>query len=189
MEVALPAYAWSEFETLIRDAAHATGVDMRTIIACICTESGGKYNAERYEPHLNDRSMGLMQTLTLTARHVGGLLGYPTETPAGDELAESYLMPKNSLPHSGYSSTLHGGSVGPWRRFLYEPRNSILIGAATLGELDKRYDLDGDPVLLAASYNAGGPYVDAANPWGLRMHGPHVDAFAGFWTLAAEALA
>lgn len=181
MEVGLAAYVWAEYETLIRDASQSTGVDRRTIVACICTESSGSYKAERYEVHLHDYSIGVMQTLTRTARHVGGRLGYPTQTPAGDELATSYRMPKNSVPN--------GGTIDEWRRFLCEPRNSILVGAATLAELDKRYDLEGDPVLLAASYNAGGPYVDRANPWGLRMHGPHVDAFAGFWTLAAEALA
>jgi len=179
-EQALPAYVWSEYEMLIRDASHSSGVDRRTIVACICTESTGKYNAERLEAHLNDSSLGLMQTLTRTARHVGALLGYPTKLP-DDALARPYLMPRNSLPG--------GGAMLDWRRFLFEPRNSILIGAQTLAELNKRYDLGGDPLLLAASYNAGAPYADAANPWGLRMYGPHVDTFAGFWTIAAEALA
>lgn len=183
-EQALPAYVWATWEPLIRDAAHATGVDMRTIVACICTESGGKYNAERFEPHLNDRSMGLMQTLTQTARHIGMQLGYPGTVASGDESAESYRLPTASLTQSS-----DVGACNDWRRFLYEPRNSILIGAATLAELDKRYGLNGDPVLLAASYNSGGPYVDDANSWGLRQHGPHVDCFAGFWTLAAEVMA
>ncbi|NBC18354.1 MAG: transglycosylase SLT domain-containing protein [Bacteroidetes bacterium] len=163
-------------------AAGAFGVPLSLLVAIACAESQGQTDAERYEPHLRDRSIGIMQTLTSTAWQQGLAMGWPQEDePADEALAalpdvlpevERLPMPVRPLPQ--------GGDHKAWRAWLSQPYVSIVMGAATLVALDRRWELLGDPVLLAAAYNAGGPYADVANPWGLRQHGPYLDTVTRF---------
>ena len=183
-EQALPAYVFGAWRGYIQNAAKMLSVDVRTIVACICTESAGNPMAKREEPQLEDASFGLMQTLTKTAYAMGLLLGFPREVPSDDAKAGSYLLPESPLPKT--IGIEFARRHEDWRRFLFEPRNSIWCGTRALRWIDAHYECDGDPVLLAAAYNSGGVYRDDANPWGLRMFGPHCTTFAGFWTLATE---
>lgn len=176
VEQALPESIWEQWGDHIQNASEMLDVDIRTIIACICTESAGHPMAYREEPHLNDASYGLMQTLTRTAYAMGMLLGFPRQVPSDDAKAVSYLLPSKPLPSGGDS----------WAPFLFNPRNSIWVGTRALRWIDKHFDCEGDPILMAAAYNSGGFYKDDSNPWGLRQFGPHCTTFGGFWTLAAE---
>lgn len=58
---------WRDYGPLCAEAARSQGVPVELIVATIATESKGDPNAERGEPQLNDRSVGLMQTLIATA--------------------------------------------------------------------------------------------------------------------------
>lgn len=154
---------WKEFERELREAHDTTGVPIATIMATLQTESGGKADAERFEKHLGDWSFGLMQTLSETAFAIARQLDVDA--------------PRKPIPR--------GGVVSEWRAFLSVPRNSILIGAAYIAYNDVRFKLLGDPILAAASYNAGSPRVKMVNPWGLVCTtGPtydHCDVFSKWW--------
>jgi soluble lytic murein transglycosylase-like protein len=184
----LPSYAVTNWFDDIKDAARNTGVFVQTIIACMCTESACDPCAQRFEAIRGDYSLGLMQTLTTTAWSMGDRLGYPIEVDQTNPKALRYKLPRHWLDLNRKTHNPQETLFKEWKAFLFDPRNSILIGAKALQEFDKTWNLKGDPVTMAASYNAGGPYVDKKNPWGLRMFGPHVDAFVGFWNLASELL-
>jgi hypothetical protein len=145
---------------VIQHMGWAFDVDVRVLTAVICVESGGKVDAERYEEHLRDRSIGLCQTLTATAHQLAKELGVPN-------------VPSNPLPR--------GGDLGEWRKFLGMGWNSIMLAGAYLQKADRRWTLRSDPVLLYACYNAGSPRVTDKNPWGLVNYGHALDAFTRFY--------
>lgn len=60
-----------DFDAIIADAATRYGVPFEWIKAVIGTESGFDLGAVREEPRIGDRSIGLMQLLTGTARDLG----------------------------------------------------------------------------------------------------------------------
>lgn len=59
---------WEQYGEACTYWAKEYGVPVELIVATIATESRGEPNAEREEPHLNTKSVGLMQTLITTAR-------------------------------------------------------------------------------------------------------------------------
>lgn len=119
------------------------------LAAIIAVESGGMPEAERYEQHLNDYSIGLTQTLTATAKQLGRF--------------------SPELPKNGLEPVPAGGLVDSWRGFLRIPENSIAYGAAYLRSANDRSDLRNDPVLLYCAYNAGS-VRPLGNPWGLAHY-------------------
>lgn len=130
---------------------HAMAQVEHLVLATICAESKGNPTAERFEKHINDWSIGLMQTLTKTAAAVTELPGEPAKPiPAG-------------------------GKLEWWRAFLREPFNSIAVGAdlyLTVLATDHRYWGHADkplldPVLAYATYNAGSARHSASTPLGL----------------------
>jgi len=133
----------------IEEAADLTGVPTRTILAMLATESGTNPKAERFEKHLNDWSFGAAQTLTATAHAMARRL--------------HITSPPKAYP-SDVSTEL------AWRSFLFEPRNSILIGVSYIAYNDERWGLLDDPVLAYAAYNAGSPRPSATNPWGVAYY-------------------
>lgn len=75
----------------------------------------------------------------------------------------------------------------PPREFkLYEPAVSIDIGTATLKL--RMPGSGGDPILAAASYNAGGVYRSSLNPWHLKSYGDHLDRAARWYGDACAVL-
>lgn len=134
------------YHAIIEEAHELTGVARPLIAATIATESGLNAEAERYEKHLKDWSFGVMQTLTETAFALCPRVGL---TP-----------PDKPVPR--------GGDADKWRAFLFDPRNSILIGVAFLDYQDDRFAMLGDPVLSYAAYNAGSPRVNLDRPWGVH---------------------
>lgn len=146
-------------------------VDVRVIIATVCIESAGMVDAERYEKHLDDWSFGLTQTLTNTAWGLGRLYGFTRGNGAWE-------MPEKSVPR--------GGDPDDWRRFLFKPLISLALCAGYHNHNDRRFECDGDPVLLYACYNAGSPRFTTKNAWGLVNYGAALDAFCGFYGHACE---
>lgn len=74
--------------------AHNLAVDPDMILAMIQIESSGNPKAVRYEAHLDDVSVGLMQTLGSTARWLAEDLGYTAYgLPSNDDL----LSPEVSI--------------------------------------------------------------------------------------------
>jgi len=139
-------------------AAGRFGLTEQLIAAVLATESGGKAEAERYEKHINDYSIGLMQTLTATAKAL----------TAGDQ----------DLPHISTEPVPRGGSLEAWRGLLREPQNSIAFGSAYLRKQDDRLELKGDPILLYCSYNSGGVRPSSKNEWGIVSYGEALDHFS-----------
>lgn len=73
---------------------HNLRVDPKMIAAMIQIESSGNPNAVRYEHHLRDVSVGLMQTLGSTARWLAEEMGYTAYgVPSNDDL----LDPEKSI--------------------------------------------------------------------------------------------
>jgi soluble lytic murein transglycosylase-like protein len=62
---------WDRYDAIISEASRAFGVPVSWIKAVIGTESSFRERALRNEPAINDRSVGLMQLLTRTARGLG----------------------------------------------------------------------------------------------------------------------
>lgn len=58
------------YEDIIESASKAYQIPVEVIKAIIRVESNWDPNAKRYESHLNDSSLGLMQLLTKTAKYV-----------------------------------------------------------------------------------------------------------------------
>lgn len=149
------ARAWAVHGTAMQRAAQAQSVPVELLLACACTESGGRASAVREEPgYLDDEttpqrvSPGLMQTLISTAR---------------EALADPRID----------------------RALLLDPQTSLAAGGAyirrqALGGRPTGFD----PPLVAIAYNAGSLRA-AANPWGLvqtrRGDGWHADAFCRFF--------
>lgn len=132
----------------ISEASSRTGVPEPLLAGMVATEAGLNEKAERYEKHLNDWSIGAAQTLTETAWAMA--------------LRLNIRQPDRPVPR--------GGDVDEWRRFLSDPRTSILLGAMLLAYNDERFGLQWDPVLSYAGYNAGSPIVRPAKPWGLAHY-------------------
>jgi hypothetical protein len=124
--------------------------DPGLVLAVIANESRGVLVCERYEKHLGDYSFGPGQFLTSTAFDV--LRSSKVQAPA-------VPVPK-------------GGSVEEWRKFLCEPKNTLPLIRAYLNQLNRRFNLKGDPILLYAAYNAGSPRPSNKNDWGLVTNAP-----------------
>jgi len=117
------------------------------LAAIMATESGGRCHVGRYEPHLRDWSFGPMQFLTATAWQFNRSLG----------LFDKALKP---VPK--------GGDFVAWKHVLADPEVSLCLACALLRYANKRWKLQGDPMQLYASYNAGSPVASRRTPWGLR---------------------
>jgi len=149
-----------DFRQAIATATSKFPVPAELIIACMCTESGGKPTARRLEPGCDTAnpertpsrvSYGLMQTLLSTAREV---LKEPNLR------LEDTLLPEVSI---------RSGAAYMWRQ-----------------SRQTRFDVP----LVAAAYNAGGVYYNNGpdNRWRLRQYplgtAAHVDRFVGFFNAA-----
>lgn len=157
------------FGDAIAEASELTGVPKQLIAAVIATESYGKPDAERYEAHLNDWSIGLMQTLTGTAHALA--LQAPAKLQV--EGLKAYLpIPK-------------GGSIDDWRILLGKPEVSIGLGAHYLARNNERWQLEFDPIFVYATFNAGSPQPPGAvgNEWGIHgaANGGVFDFFAAWY--------
>lgn len=154
-DAATAARAWAVHGTAMQRAAQAQSVPVELLLACACTESGGRASAVREEPgYLDDEttpqrvSPGLMQTLISTAR---------------EALADPRID----------------------RARLLDPQTSLAAGGAYIRRQALGGQPTGfDPPLVAIAYNAGSLRA-AANPWGLvqtrRGDGWHADAFCRFF--------
>lgn len=153
--------AWTRHGEAMCQAARKYGVPVELLLACACTESGGKAEALRLEPgYIDDISTphrvspGLMQTLISTARETLG-------DPKIDR--EALLRAEVSLD-AGAS---------------YIARQAVR----------SRVPTGFDPPLVAIAYNAGSLRA-AANPWGLvqtrRGMDWHADVFCRFVNDAME---
>jgi hypothetical protein len=135
--------------------------DPGLFLAVIANESRGVLNCERYEERLGDYSFGPGQFLTSTAY---GLLNAARVAP-----------PDVPVPK--------GGNPGKWRTFLCEPRNSMPLIRSYLTNINRRFGLKYDPVLIYAAYNAGSPRPSLKNDWGLVTNRPetldHISAWYG----------
>lgn len=128
---------WETYSDLINKFSVQYKVPAELIVACICTESGGKTLALREEPgFVSDTktphriSAGLMQTLLSTANEV--------------LYTRKKLKPAKPLT----------------RDFLYLPENSIESGVGYIAAQAKKTFLD--PVLVGCAYNAGGVYLNTS---------------------------
>lgn len=119
----------------------------RLLFATILTESGGKINATRYEPHVDDTSYGLMQILMGTAKELGF-----------NGIEEDLLNPAENIQ---------------WGYYLID---------------SKKHNTRLDPLLVAATYNAGGIYPSGNNAWGIRTYGYHLNRFAANYNAIVKAL-
>jgi peptidoglycan L-alanyl-D-glutamate endopeptidase CwlK len=98
-----------------------------------------------------------MQILATTARWVIG-----TQRPAYDAFKTAPVFERRPEP--------------PQSLPLYDAAANIDIGAAVIRQ---RWAQSGDdPILVAASYNAGGVYSSDDNPWRIRCYGNHLDRAA-----------
>ncbi len=158
------ARAWAVHGAAMQRAAQAQRVPVELLLACACTESGGRADAVREEPgYLDDQttphrvSPGLMQTLISTAREA-----------LGDPRLD--------------------------RARLLEPETSLAAGGAYIRRqaIQARMPTGFDPPLVAIAYNAGSLRPAASGPWGLvqtrRADHWHADAFCGFFNDAFTVL-
>jgi Putative peptidoglycan binding domain/Transglycosylase SLT domain len=142
---------WREYGASIEKWCTSAGVPVELVIATICTESGGRADAERLEPGYSSDletpgriSLGLMQTLISTARDT-------LEMPAID------------------------------RAWLLDPDNSIRAGTAYIAKQARVTSFDPPKVACAYNagglYLQAGP----ENRWKMRQFpigtGAHADRF------------
>lgn len=143
----------TRFEPLMEQIFLDTGVPIQLLSATMANESGGHDGGERYEKHLNDWSIGVMQTLTNTAR------GIAISSP---HLGRRDIAQMKAVPQ--------GGNLQEWRAVLHDHRTSILLGAELLKQINDRFQCYWDPILVYAAYNSGSPRKNEGRPWGLHYH-------------------
>ena len=163
-EAALAARVLSEVAGAIATASMRFPVPVELVVATICTESGGRARAARFEPgcDLEDPartprrvSVGLMQTLLSTAREA-----------LGDETITLAALENPSV-------SIRAGMAFIWRQ-------------AGLTRLD--------PPLVACAYNAGSLRYEGSpgNRWKLVQYpigtGKHADRFVRFFNAAMRAV-
>ncbi len=165
---------WEQYKEAVSDAAEIFKVSKALIVATICTESAGNPNAERFEPGLDDWSLGLTQHLSITADYLGNHMKWPRAD------GHRWAMPRQSIPT--------GGSVDHWRMFLSQPFNSIELCAGLHALNNERLGLRGDPILAYLAYNAGGIYESDDNAWGLRYFSVALDAMELYLNDAASVI-
>jgi len=119
-------------------------------------------------PVLGDYSAGPMQILASTARWLirSQQLGY--DPPAAAPVYREQPVPP------------------PTTHPLYDYAVNIDIGTATIRQRWKT--TKGDPVLVAAAYNAGGIYKSSKNAWRIRCTGDHLDRAAAYYGDACAVL-
>lgn len=152
------------------DTSKMSGVPQQMLAAIVAAESKGYPDAEREEPGLNDISIGLTQTLTATARDVA------KRAPSAFGL--QLLAMTKPVPE--------GGDVDTWRALLSQPHYAIRLAAVYVALADDAQDLQLDPVLCYAAYNAGSARVSHTTPWGIHYYrkalsdGSYADAMENF---------
>lgn len=165
---ALPLQCWRLFNNEVNSLANIFQVSRPLLLATIASESGGNVNAMRDEGF--DRSYGLAQTLTGTADFIGRWLGWPRgEGP--------FLMPMQARTE-----------YHQWEKFLSAPWTSIALCAALHSYNNSRLNLQGDPMLLYAAYNAGGVYESNGDHYRIRNATPALDAFRLMFNGAVRAM-
>lgn len=124
--------------------------DPALVLAVIANESRGELMCERFEGHINDWSFGPGQFLTNTAWGVcKDIKIVPPDVP----------IPK-------------GGNVETWRKWLCDRKNCLPLIRAFLNNLNKRFALQHDPLLIYTAYNAGSPRPSTKSDWGLVTNRP-----------------
>jgi peptidoglycan L-alanyl-D-glutamate endopeptidase CwlK len=160
------------FGPAIARAAAKHGVPPELLIMTIATETG-IFSAEgftgpktfRWEAHIKDYSAGPMQILSETARRTSAAagLGYsPDSFPSLDR--------EPSRP--------------PKKLALYEGDIALDVGAALIRQIIK--EVGTNPLLVAASYNAGSLRPSSNNLWRIRCFGDHLDRAAMWYGDACE---
>jgi peptidoglycan L-alanyl-D-glutamate endopeptidase CwlK len=116
-----------------------------------------------------DYSAGPMQVMADTARGVNRQenLGYDAET------VFRFFRNKPSKP--------------PATLGLYDPAVCIDVGACCIRR--QLAETEGNPVLVAAAYNAGSLRASGTNLWGIHAHGDHLDRACRWFGDACEVLA
>ncbi|MCA1370211.1 N-acetylmuramoyl-L-alanine amidase [Bradyrhizobium sp. BRP14] len=115
-------------------------------------------------PTLGDYSAGPMQSLGTTARWVMRSKGEQFGLDY-DPFGVAPVYPARPDPK-------------PAHHPLYDFATNLDLGAAEIRIRLHKSSLD--PILVAATFNAGGLYGSAHSRWGLRAHGDHLDR-AGKW--------
>lgn len=168
----------------IFEAAKKHRIPMALIIMTIATETGmyRKYGFTgpftfRWEPGVQvkdvspplwgDYSAGPMQTLGTTTRWLIKVQGLNYDAFRVAPVYERRPEPPEDHP-------------------LYDYQTSIDIGTAAIKQ---QWSKTGDdPILVAATYNAGGIYRSAQNPWRLKSYGDHLDRAAKWYGDACAVL-
>lgn len=175
---------WELFGDGLLETAGAHGLDPALLMMVIATETAAyrRYGFTgpvtfRWEPTVKvadvapplfgDYSAGPMQILATTARDIVRSHKMNYDPFALAPVFEYQPEPPPALP-------------------LYEAKASLEVGAAVIR--DSWTKTEGDPILVAAAYNAGGVYKSAANPWHLRSWGNHLDRAAEWYGDACEVL-
>lgn len=157
-----------EFGNDIAEACETVNVPAPLVAGMLAAESHGKTDAERPEDHLKDVSIGLTQTLTATA--------WGLAASAPEELELSAITKLKPMPK--------GGSLDEWREILRQPFYAIRLGALYFAVANADHDLQLDPVLCYAAYNAGSPRLSSATPWGVHYYRKKLDD--GRWADAMD---
>jgi hypothetical protein len=130
---------WRDYRASIERWCTGAGVPVELVMATICTESGGRADAERMEPgYISDSetphriSPGLMQTLISTARDT-------LEMPTID------------------------------RAWLLDPDNSIRAGTAYIAKQSRVTGFDPPKVACAYNAGGVYPQTGAENRWKMRQ--------------------
>ena len=142
---------WDQYGHHIREWSSAFGVPAHLVAALIGQESGGRPKAEKHEAHVKDWSFGLTQVLTNTASGVG---------------IRTSLLPRIDL-----KPLPEGGDIDEWRLMLNDVETNIGYGTFILKYHSELHDLNYDPILTYAAYNAGSPRAPKAgedNVWGIH---------------------
>ncbi len=175
---------WALFADTLLIASEKYDVPLALIMMAIATETAFARRfgfsgpmTFRWEKHVKvedvsppiwgDYSAGPMQTLATTARWVIRQQGLDYDPFRVAPVFESQPEPPEELP-------------------LYDPEVNIDIGTA---EIKQRWTKTGDdPILVAATYNAGGCYKSTENPWHLRSYGDHLNRAARWYGDACAVL-
>lgn len=176
---------WKEYGPIISVMAAKYDLAPEIVIMTIACEAAAYKDQKftgpdtfRWEAHVwnedvsprsqGDYSAGPMQTLASTARWVIQAQNLPYHR---FQVAPVYALKPSPIPAS---------------HPLYDGATNIEIGCA---EIRQRIGATGgDPILVAAAFNAGGIYKSTENLWHMRSYGNHLDRAAQWFGDACAVL-
>jgi murein DD-endopeptidase MepM/ murein hydrolase activator NlpD len=180
---------WTATKDSILAMAEKHGVNPALVMMTVATEAG-IYRPSNFTGPATYRWEPRVENTDVTPRFLGSYSAGPMQTLATTVRETVRLFRReyglNYDPAAIAPATRAKPNPAPASHPLYDLAASVELGCAIIR---RRWRSTGDnPIFVAAAYNAGGLYSATDNPWGLKVHGDHLDRAAKWYGDACAVL-